>query len=252
MLRNWFRLALIAYGINAAAVAVGSSGGQAQNGQFGPRYGYTGFYLGVSGGIAASKVDWSNPVDGFLGTSNMGGVMYGANFGYNFQFGQFVAGVEVSGTWTSLHGDYEKFGWRFDGRVQSYETLTGRVGFLSGEDGSALYYMRGGAVWAQYRYTSDWPEIFTFFEANKTLTGAAVGIGYERSLWNHWRLRAEYMRLDFGSSSIDLTPNRAGVNPYRVDVGRFGVNSISLGLNYQIPDPNAWSTVFRTQRNFPQ
>jgi outer membrane immunogenic protein len=159
--------------------------------------------------------------------------MFGANFGYNFQSGQFVYGVEVSGAWTSLHGDYEKFGWRFDGRVQSYETLTGRFGFLSGEDGSALYYARGGVVWGQYRYTSDWPEISTFFEADKTLTGAAYGIGWERSLWNNWTIKAEYMRYDFGSTTIDLTPNRAGVAPYRVDVGRFAIDSLNIGLNYR-------------------
>jgi hypothetical protein len=44
MLRNAFRLALVAFGINAAVVAVGSFAGQAQNGQFVPRYNYTGVY----------------------------------------------------------------------------------------------------------------------------------------------------------------------------------------------------------------
>jgi outer membrane immunogenic protein len=245
MLRNLSRLALVAFGVVVATVVVGASAGKAQNG---PVYNWSGFYLGVEFGGGFGDNPWSNPDDGFLGRTPLAGVIFAGGAGYNFQFGQMVFGIEAYVAHSSVQGEFRKFGWDFAGRLESYESVTGRVGFTSGADGGALYYARGGVAWAQYRFTSDWPEIQTFFEANRTLTGWAVGLGYERAISADWRIKAEFTHFNFGSSTADLMPNRPGIPSYRVDLDNWSVNKLSVGVNYRLGEP--WAPVMRAQRVF--
>jgi len=66
-----------------------------------PIYNWTGFYAGVNGGYGWGSTNWSA-----LGSSfDVKGGLFGGQVGYNWQFGQFVYGVEADLDWTDIHGN---------------------------------------------------------------------------------------------------------------------------------------------------
>src|ERR1019366_3188088 len=124
---------------------------------------YGGVYLG--GGFGSNP--WSNPDDGDLGTTNLSGLIVSLQGGYNWQAGNYVSGIEVSGGFSTAQGGFDKFGWNFAGKIQGLESVTGRFGLATGTAGNTLLFVKGGVAFGQYKFTSDWPEIDTHFEAQK-------------------------------------------------------------------------------------
>src|SRR5664280_774229 len=67
-----------------------------------PPFSWTGFYIGINGGGAWGRSDWSNT----LGTNTIdtSGAVVGGTIGYNYQMGQTVFGLEGDGDWSNLRG----------------------------------------------------------------------------------------------------------------------------------------------------
>ena len=63
---------------------------------FVPVYNWTGFYIGINGGGAWGDSKWDS-----VGTFDVSGAMIGGTVGYNWQFSQWVFGLEgdVDATW---------------------------------------------------------------------------------------------------------------------------------------------------------
>ena len=195
---------------------------------------YGGLYLG--GGFGSNP--WSNPDDGDLGTTNLSGVIVSLQGGYNWQTGVYVSGIEVSGGFSTVQGDFDKFGWNLAGKVRGLESVTGRFGLATGTAGNTLLFVKGGVAFGQYKFTSDWPEIDTHFETNKTLTGWTLGGGVEYRIAANWSLKAEFDYYNFGSGRVDLTPNTDFTSAYPVDINNWSISSFSVGFNYQFGGPH--------------
>jgi len=198
-----------------------------------PAYNWTGFYVGGWWGGGFGNNSWSNPDDGFLGSVNSSGLLLGGYAGYNWQFGNYVVGVEAGGAWTNIQGGFDKFGWRFAGKLQGLEELTARFGVTTPGNPNLLWFGKIGGALGQYRLTSDWPEIGTSFDKNKTLGGWTVGAGFEYGLSPNWSVRVEYGYYNFSGGQADLTPSKANVDPYRVDIGRTSVNTFTVGADFR-------------------
>ena len=80
----------------------------------------------------------------------------------------------------------------FAEKIQGLESVTGRFGLATGTAGNTLFFVKGGVAFGQYKFTSDWPEIDTHFETNKTLTGWIIGGGIEYHITPKWSLKAEF------------------------------------------------------------
>jgi outer membrane immunogenic protein len=201
-----------------------------------PVYNWTGFYVGAYVGGGWGHNPWSNPTDGFLGNTNLSGFIGSLQGGYNWQFGNVVTGIELSAGLSTIDGDFEARRWNFAGKVRGIETATGRLGFTAGPGANTLWYVKGGAAWAQYKFTTDWPEIDTHFESNKTLSGWTIGAGLEHRVTSNVSLVLEYKHYDFGSGRIDLIPDRP-IRPYPVDINNWRIDSVTVGINYNFSQP---------------
>lgn len=198
--------------------------------------GWQGFYLGLNAGGGWADTSFTGaPVTGdhFLtpltsrstGTNNADWVA-GGQVGYNFQFNQFVLGIE--GGWsgsnvnnsTGLIAD-PVFGGeniRLNSKVEQYGSIVGRAGFAPTNDW--LLYARGG--WAAARITTNPQDFFPlpatlqhFSSGSAWHNGWTVGGGVEYKVARNWVFGVEYNYYDFGSArhsnpTIGIAPGGGG------------------------------------------
>lgn len=178
-----------------------------------PLYTWTGFYLGTHTGYGWSDLDW---VDSFAtDLSHKGrGFMGGAQAGFNWQWNNFVAGVEVDGDVTDIDGrracPNPAFSCKHD--IKSLWTARARLGVLFGPMQQFLVYGTGGGAWGKVDY-----------EARAIATGSLVG-GFQTSARHggwvggggvEWKfapnlsVKAEYLRYGLGSERKDCSPSPA-------------------------------------------
>ncbi len=113
-----------------------------------PPYNWTGFYIGINGGYGFGRSKW----DGLPATLDVNGGMVGGQLGYNWQFGQFVYGVEGDGDWTDLRGtNVANCPFAFcKTRNDFLATARGRFGFAADR---WLPYVTGGLAVGNIRAT---------------------------------------------------------------------------------------------------
>jgi outer membrane immunogenic protein len=189
---------------------------------------WTGYYVGGNAGY--SWGNWANSsgnanfpsAAGFTTTANpnVKGWVAGGQFGANKLIGRWLVGFEADIQWTGQHADMngttttvipgiatfsltELNRWE----LPWFATARGRVGVTVAD--TWLLYVTGGAAMgrAQYNHTSTatltaGPVTATASFVNSegiTRAGAAVGGGIEKAIDAHWRAKAEFLYLDFGT-----------------------------------------------------
>jgi outer membrane immunogenic protein len=185
-----------------------------------PVYNWTGFYAGANGGYGWGNTNWSALGSNF----DTSGGLFGGQLGYNWQFGQFVYGLEGDIDWSDIHGN--SFVNAFAGcagnvcttRNNFLSTARGRVGYALDR---WLPYVTGGLAVGNIETTTP----FTT-GVNQTNAGWTIGAGLEYALAPNWTAKVEYLYVNLGSTScggacgfplgnnIDFTTNvvRGGVN----------------------------------------
>jgi outer membrane immunogenic protein len=185
-----------------------------------PVYNWTGLYMGVNGGYGWGTTNWSA-----LGSSfDVSGGLFGGQVGYNWQFGQFVYGVEGDVDWTDIKGNSFVNGAAgcaanvCTTKNNFISTARGRVGYAIDR---WMPYLTGGLAVGNIETTTP----FTT-GVNQTKAGWTVGAGLEFALVANWTAKVEYLHVDLGNTScggacgfpagnnVDFTTNivRAGVN----------------------------------------
>ena len=184
---------------------------------FAPYYNWTGFYAGVNGGYGFGTSNWSA-----LGSSfDVNGGMFGGQVGYNWQFGQFVYGLEGDADGTDLRGSTSVLGCA--GTVcrtknDFLATVRGRVGYAADR---WMPYLTGGLAIGDIRTS-----VPGFTSSDTTNAGWTIGGGLEAALVGNWTAKAEYLYVDLGKAncgagcgilagnSVGLTTNvvRGGIN----------------------------------------
>jgi len=224
-----------------------------------PVFTWTGFYVGVHAGYAFSESDIrttgvlqgnidnvnalarppsvSSERDGFIG---------GAQIGFNYQFGMFVAGIEADISYTDLSETQTYFSPRDFGRAvagtpstfsQDLEylgTVRARLGVAFDR---ALVYVTGGFAYGDVSYRAD------FLTAGGALqfagrssdieVGYALGAGVEYAFTNNLTLKAEYLYYDLGSKNVTVNSiPGVGTGSY---ISRFETEGhiARVGLNYK-------------------
>jgi outer membrane immunogenic protein len=157
---------------------------------------YAGLVNGAPTGLAAGT--------DITGRFNVNGGLGGGEAGCNYQFGAWVVGVEVDGSWVSKEGQAFNLPPGFVPTFVSktserwLATARGRIGYSQDK---WLLYVTGGGAWAGI-------DVAQFFGPNPagtgfiqpfTRSGWVVGAGVEYALpWN-WSWKAEYLYVDFGT-----------------------------------------------------
>jgi outer membrane immunogenic protein len=139
---------------------------------------WNGFYIGghIGGVFTEDRVFGTNATDS--------GVIGGGQLGYNWQFSQWLIGLEVSGSGSSL----DSFAF---GRLETLFTATGRIGYTFDR---ALIYAKGGYAGTKYR-GFDWG------------SGFLVGGGFEYLVLPNVSVGAEY---SFISTEPEINGTRFG------------------------------------------
>jgi outer membrane immunogenic protein len=193
---------------------------------------WTGLYFGVHvGGIWADVSNHLNdyPYDGTgLGwNSSNSNVFAGGQFGYNYQVGAFVIGVETdfggAGINDGWHNVAPSLSARNDDGV--YADITGRLGYTAG---SSLFYVKGG--WAYFDSDAKLTG-YTGTAASEGLGGWTIGAGIEYAFAPNWSVKAEYLYFDFSQNATNWTLPNGSTYSFDRDIT---VNSFKVGLNYRV------------------
>jgi outer membrane immunogenic protein len=163
-------------------------------------YSWAGPYVGVNVGYA-----WGDITNSIASPS---GAVGGIQGGHNWQFGQWVVGIEGD---IQASGASDTFAaWKFSNPW--FGTLRGRGGFALN---NILIYGTGGLAFGSVR-----AEVLNLAESH-SVAGWTLGAGAEIGIAQNWSAKAEYLYVNLNNSQFALT----GLpNGYQFSVVRLGVN----------------------------
>src|SRR6202021_1765823 len=110
-------------------------------------YDWSGFYIGINGGGATSRIDWNADGFGDEGRHDASGGTVGGQIGYRWQvMSSWVFGLEAQGNWADFKGSNASL--QFPG--QTNQTRIDGFGLFIGQIAYAwdrtLFYAKGGAA----------------------------------------------------------------------------------------------------------
>jgi outer membrane immunogenic protein len=220
-------------------------------------YNWTGFYVGLEAGggwasstttIITATSTSSNPPGTVLPTHDYSGALGGFYGGYNYQFGQFVVGIDGDYTWAGLNSTGTDVGvvapfdvGHYNANINWVATATGRVGYAGWD--KWLFFAKGGWAWAGFEDTTNGQNaagtVSTSLETSQnTRDGWTVGGGIELAVTANVIFKLEYDYVKFDTANFNNTTEVfAGVN--KGLVGQFArsatsdLNMFKGGLEYK-------------------
>jgi outer membrane immunogenic protein len=206
-------------------------------------YTWTGFYVGgeAGGGWASSTTTvvttpgTSNPPGTVLPSVDYSGALGGFYGGYNYQFNQFVIGIDGDYTWADLNGTAVDSGVAApfdvahrDDTINWVATATGRVGYAVDH---WLLFAKGGWAWAGFEGSTDSTNaagtVGTAHEfSRETRDGWTAGGGIEYAVTSNiiFKLEGDYVK--FNTANFNTT-EEVFTGPHAGLVGQFGRSATS-------------------------
>jgi len=176
---------------------------------------WAGFYLHSNSGGSPDASAWTSigiakgatSPFGSLGTT---GHPVNENFGYNFQSGNFVFGLEGSYAAANFDGKftapYLPAAGAWSPNTNWLGTVTGKFGFSFGQ---WLPYVKGGFAAADVGSPLQ-DGVTSFTQSSSERGGWTAGLGLEYQLSSKWSLGLEYLYTDLGNSSAPSSIGSGG------------------------------------------
>lgn len=206
-------------------------------------YNWSGFYVGgnLGYGWATASADLTGPAGLTSNTAseNLNGGIFGVQAGYNWQFDQWVVGLE-----TDIQGSSQKASQTAtctaancgvavnatrDSKLPWFGTTRLRLGYAQDR---WLVYATGGLAYGQH--TTDINVTAGAStgtsSSSETKAGLAIGAGVEVGLARNWSTKLEYLYLDTGTVKTTTTVSGFGTV---TENERVKNNVVRLGLNYR-------------------
>ena len=182
---------------------------------------WQGFYATFSTGYGWAESGLSD-TSGTSSTVNPRGGLLGSGFGYNFQTGKMVFGVEgdSSYSWMSDTNGTSAPCSSCEVRNHYIATLRGRVGYAWDR---WLPYITGGAAFGDIDVSIPTGGSQA---TNKVGWTAGAGVEYAFSATN-WSMKFEYLYVDLGTATCDAAHCGTSTN------ADFQANIVRLGVNYR-------------------
>ncbi len=182
-----------------------------------PAINWSGFYIGAMGGYGSENTSDPLGIKGGFG---------GGTLGYNWQFGQFVAGIEADGAWADINNSSTQIVGNVpitaSAKVDALATIRGRFGVAFDQ---VLLYGTAGLALADAKLGASAPGIS--LSDSQTLTGWTAGAGIEWMFMPRWSLKAEYLYRSLGGQTFF-----AAQLPPGIQTGTLNINSGQVGINY--------------------
>jgi outer membrane immunogenic protein len=159
--------------------------------------------------------------DEIASSYSVDGLLLGIESGWNWQSGDFVAGIEGDLSWMDVDGDgiYEESD-PIATDINFLATLTGRLGIARDR---VLFYVEGGGAWADEDHTFK-----NEFGVSRDEWGWLVGAGMAYAINDRWSGKIEYNYIDFGSFNVGFDE---GGEIEEIDFDQV-VHTIKVGLDY--------------------
>jgi outer membrane immunogenic protein len=214
-------------------------------------YNWTGCYIGVEGGGnwgRSSQVSASGPFSGqpITGDYDLSGGLVGGTVGCNYQFSNFVIGIENDYSWTDKsgsHNDIPPFNTTVVSSTKEkwLDTLRGRAGFAWDR---FFLYGTGGGGWAGTDVNVSNPTVPFSVTDSQTRTGWVAGVGGEWAAWiGPWgslTFKVEYLHADLGTGTYIQPPvHFPGVTVDTRDV-KLTDDIVRAGMNWKFN----WGSAF--------
>src|SRR5215472_9764039 len=233
-----------------------------------PVYTWTGCYVGASAGtsygtsthstvgnsVFTSNVAGPTPLPAAVAAGsniadpfNLSGFIGGGQIGCNYQFGQWVIGVEADGSGTNKEGQAQEVplatflgagrqNWVSQTQERWLVTARGKLGLTGwGWFGDkTLLYVTGGGAWAKID-TSEFlagGSPANGHQESNTRSGWTVGAGIEYALGYGWSVKSEYLYVKFDDYTTFTTPPFGVANIAPRNVKLFD-NIFRAGMNYK-------------------
>ncbi len=223
-----------------------------------PVWNWTGFYAGgnVAGGMASSG--FTDPCFYCSSATPTGGFFTGgAQAGYNYQFGNGLVGIEAdvdgnSNFKSSVIGGGDLQAMTVGIKADVSGTIRARAGLVVN---NALFYVTGGAAWADVNQTGVEFENRTAnvnfgrptgvtANASGVLWGGVIGAGVEYALSPHWTVGGEFLHTVYedrdatllrpdGTSPCNIVRSKTNC----VVRGQLTTDVARIRLNYRFGDP---------------
>jgi outer membrane immunogenic protein len=215
-------------------------------------FNWTGFYVGIHGGVPTDAstvytytVSGNYEPAGRPRPTEPDGWLAGGHIGYLWQFGQIVAGIEGSATYTDM-SDVLRENPPPRGNDYRTSTETGPIYMATGRLGVAwnrlLAYGKAGWAWTEFDFQAtfhnrDGPyhsngsvvKISNTFHENAPVYGA----GLEYALSQNLSLGLEYMRMDFGTSDVvTLKTTNSGITTEKLRASH-EIDTVTARLNFK-------------------
>jgi len=205
-----------------------------------PAFTWSGFYSGVHAGFGFDDLTASALGVNITPTPEPEGFFFGSNFGYNWQIGTFVLGLEADFSYGRIRDDVTfltvpagTVGMTSD--LDYFTTARGRIGFAFS---NLLLYGTGGLAWGHNNATLDviTPAFAARFFDDQDHLGWAAGGGFEYALNNRWSIKAEYLYLDLGNETYTFATGPAvpviGVAASNVNID-LKLHTVKVGANFK-------------------
>jgi outer membrane immunogenic protein len=215
-------------------------------------FSWTGFYVGALAGAGVLHDSGWTPAAQTVSVDRDGiGALAGGQFGYNYQMGMLVLGIEGEGFWSSLSdgANFSQSGTGFayaTGKISNHwdADIAGRFGLAF--DRALIF---GKAGWVTGGFNWNYTQAFNSFgsppaplttpymeTANATLNGLLIGVGLEYAFASHWSTKFEYDYLGFQNQDVLFTRSGSGsgtppFNTYKQTVST-NKNIFKIGVNY--------------------
>ncbi len=198
-----------------------------------PMYNWSGFYVGIAGGwvSGSNDVDLLPPSAGSFSSRLRGGLV-GGEYGYNWQFNNWLFGTESDLSWSNAKSTIAVCGAGFscEDKVRWLSTSRVRVGVTAGPTGNWLFYGTGGLADGSVR-RSDTSAAGASLNQNKMNWGWTIGGGVEVGFAPNWSFKIEALYVDLDGSK---TYPAVGLFANEHINEKFGVYRV--GLNYRFGD----------------
>jgi outer membrane immunogenic protein len=209
-------------------------------------YDWSGAYGGFNGGYSWGRVPYDAASAGTpitSGTLTPGSFVGGGQFGYNYQRGAVVLGLETDFAWRrGTESSILFLPNALD--TMSFRSEQGWIGTLRPRAGVALdnwlLYATGGLAYGSFKhdYTESRPSVAGASRTaseTETKAGWTVGGGVEYAANKRWSLGLEYLYADFGKSTLSQPSQTLGGVAFSSSTGTFHDQSHLLRgkLNYR-------------------
>ncbi len=164
-------------------------------------FNWGGFYFGINGGVAGGRSNWTDPAAGDAGGFRLRGGGAGGQFGYNWQGGPWVLGLESDIDWMSLKGSSGTVGGvcAVDGGA-SCSTQQNWLGTTRGRIGYAfdrwLPFVTAGAAYGDVQANQ------ASGSSDKTKLGWTAGGGLEYGITKNLSAKLEFLHIDLGTATF--------------------------------------------------